>query len=366
MDSSDIKFSTQMISDRKKLILKAVVKEYTKNGEPVGSAAIVRNYIPDVSSATVRNELAALEAGGMIFQPHTSAGRIPTAEGYRFFIDNLMEKQRPEVFEMIEIQNAMQQPLSKFDNIVRGVSAVLARLTGYAAAVINPKISRYRIKNIRLVRLDGFNLVLIVFAENDIVKHSHIKLEFPVEEQLVNLISTALNREFANIRMEEIDEEGFLKIMYMFRDSPELVGKILRLIIKAVEDSADIGVSVAGTEHIFDFSDFSDLSSAKEFYRLLSSGSELRKIIVPHINPGINIILGEETEDKRLRGMSITACRYLPDNSGILAVIGPRRCDYEKIYTIMDYTVKHLVRIVGKDSGKQMIIRRNGIMITKL
>lgn len=366
MDSTDVKFNPTLLSDRKRLILKAVVREYTATAEPVGSAAIVKGYLPDVSSATVRNELAALEKLGMIYQPHISAGRIPTADGYRFFVDFLAEKHRLEAAEMIEIQNAMQQPLSRFDSILRDVSGVLAELTKSASVVLSPRISRAKIKSIRLVRLDGFNLVLIVFAEGDIVRHSHIKLEFPAEETLVGAISTALNREFTNIRMEEISEEGFLRIMSAFRDSPELVGKILKLIIKAARESADIGVTVSGTEHIFDFPNFPDVGSAKDFYRLLSDGAELRKIISPNLKSGVSVILDSESCDSRLAGLSVFACKYLSDSSGILAVISPDCCNYEKILAVMDYTARHLSRLVGKDSGKQMIIRRGGVMTTIL
>lgn len=366
MDSTDIKFNPAMLSDRKKLILKAVVREYTATALPVGSAAIVKNYLPDVSSATVRNELASLEGLGLICQPHTSAGRIPTADGYRLFIDFLAEKRRLEAAEMIEIQNAMQQPITRFDSILRDVSTVLSELTGSASVALSPRISRCRIKSIRLVRLDSFNLVLIVFAEGDIVKHSHIKLEFPADEALVGAISTALSREFTNIRMEEISEEGFIRIMSAFRDSPELVGKILKLIIRAARDSADIGVTVSGTEHIFDFPNFSNIAGAKEFYRLLSDGAALRSIIAPHLKSGVSVILDSESGDGRLSGLSVFACRYLADNSGILAVISPMRCDYEKILAVMDYTARHLSRLVGRDSGKQMIIRRGGVMTTIL
>ena len=358
VDYADVKFNKNSLSERKLLILNAVVRDYIRSNQPVGSASIVRAYLPSVSSATVRNELAALEDLGLIFQPHTSAGRIPTTAGYRLFIDTMMKRKRLEPSEMIEIQNALQQPPYRMESILRDITEVLSSITSTAALALRPRLSRAVIKAIRLLRLDSFNLVLIVFAEGDIVKHSHIKLEIPIGEELSGRLSTALNREFSGVRMEEISEDSFIKIMTAFPSSPELVGKVLRLIIRAVEESAEVGVTVSGAEHIFDFESFSNPSEAKEFYRLLSCGEEIGKILARVEGDGVSVILGGETEDKRLSRLAIFTSRYAPDKTCVLAAIAPEKCDYEKISAVLEYASRHMMRLYGRGGAGKLIIRR--------
>lgn len=360
MDYADVKFNPESLSERKLLILKAVVRDFIRSDQPVGSVSIVKNYLPEVSSATVRNELAALEGMGLIFQPHTSAGRIPTTAGYRIFINSLMEKKRLEAAEMIEIQNAMQQPAFRMGNILRDVTEVLSRITSTASLALSPRLSRAVIKAVRLLRLDSFNLVLIVFAEGDIVKHSHIKLEIPIGEELSARLSTALSREFSGVRMEDISEDSFIKIMSAFSSSPELVGKVLRLIIRAVEESAEVGVTLSGAEYIFDFKSLSGTDEAKQLYRMLSSGEEIGKIASKAKKDGVSVILGDETGDKRLSSLAVFIGRYAPDDTSILAAVAPENCDYEKICAALEYTCRHMMRLNRPGGGNKLILRRRG------
>ncbi len=351
------------LTDRKKLILKAVVMDFIRTAEPVGSMAVVRGYMPSVSSATVRNELADLESRGFLCQPHTSAGRVPTVMGYRLYVDELMEKRRLEASEMIEIQNAMQKSVLKFEHMIRDVADVLSDLTGGLTVVTTPRLSRNKIKAVKLVRLDSFNLVLIVFAEGDVVKHSHIKLDFPADEQSVNRISVAINREFSNLRMEELDEQSFLRVMYTFPSAIELVSRVLKLIIKAVEESAEIGITVSGTSNMFDFPGAENPAKAKELYEFVCDSRNFKQIAPSIAKEGVSVLIGCETGVSQLENHSITASRYLRDENGIIAVITPLRTDYEKCVSVMEYVNRHMRRVVGHPNEKQLMIRKNGIFL---
>lgn len=352
------------LTDRKRLILKAVVHNFAVSSEPVGSAAIVNDYLPEVSSATVRNELAALEKLGLLFQPHTSAGRIPTNAGYRLFVDELMEKRRPDVSDMIEIQNAMQSSPDRVAGMLRDVAEVLSKVTGCMTVVTTPQMSRRKIRSVKLVRLDSFNLVLIVFAEGDAVKHSHIKLDYPVDRDLAERVSTAVNREFSGLKMEEIDERSFLRLMYEFPESPDFLGRILKLIIRAVEESAEIDTALFGTARLFDLSEYKDVTKAKQLFEFFNDGEAFGKIVTPKIEKdGITVLIGEETGCNELSDCSVSALRYLPDVSGIIAVIGSVRADYEKVASLLEYINRHLKRVLGSGNTNQLMIRRNGIFL---
>ena len=347
------------LTDRKRLILKAVVQEYALNSEPVGSAFIVSNYLPDVSSATVRNELATLEKMGLLMQPHTSAGRVPTVAGYRFFVDELMQRKRLEAQDMIEIQNAMQASGNRMGNMLRDVAEVISNLSGCMTAVTTPQLSRMKIKTIRLVRLDSFNLVLIVFAENDTVKHNHIKLDYPVDKEFVDRVSTGLNREFSGLRMEEIDEQNLLRVMYSFPENLDFLGRVLRLIVRAVEESSDIETTFFGTAKLFDFPEYKDVTRAKELFEFFNSGDGFGKLISPKAEKmGISVLIGDEIGCRELSGCSVAMLRYHPDVNGVIAVIGSVRTDYEKMVALLEYVNRHLKRLFGSKSGNQLMIRK--------
>ncbi len=355
------------LTDRKRLILKAVVNDFTKTAEPVGSSAIVSRYLSDVSSATVRNELASLEKLGLLYQPHTSAGRVPTILGYRTFVDEIMEKKRPDISDMIELQNAMQTGDTSLAGMIRDVAEVISKLTGCVTAVTTPQMSRRKIRTIRLVRLDGFNLVLIVFAEGDMVKHNHIKLDYAVDGHIVDRLSTVVNRELSNLKMEEIDGRSFMRIMYAFSEYPDFVGRVLKLIIRAVQESAVIETSIFGASKLFDYPEYSEASKAKELFEFLNSSDRLSRYLAPLVNKNdITVIIGDESGCRELEGCSVTALRYLPDVSGMLAVIGPVRVDYAKTVSLMEYVNRRLKRILGGDSANQLAVRGNGIFLSPL
>lgn len=352
------------LTDRKRLILKAVVQDYASSCEPVGSASIVNNYLPDVSSATVRNELAALEKLGLLLQPHTSAGRIPTVAGYRYFVNELMEKKRLEARDMIEIQNAMQSAGNRMGNMLRDVAEVISHLSGCMTAVTTPQLSRMKIKTIRLVRLDSFNLVLIVFAENDTVKHNHIKLDYPVNKEFTDRVSTVLNREFSGLRMEEIDEQNLLRVMYSFPENPDFTGRVLKLIVRAVEDSADVETTFFGTAKLFDFPEYKEVSRAKELFEFFNSGDAFGKVVSPMIEKnGITVMIGDEINCRELSGCSIAALRYHPEMNGIIAIIGSVRADYEKMVALLEYVNRHLKRVFGTEGGNKLMIRKGGLFL---
>lgn len=353
-------------AERKKQILRAVVEEYIHTAEPVGSAAIVRQYLTGVSSATIRNDMAELERTDYLFQPHTSAGRVPTQKGYRAYLDWLMERQRPKAEDMIELQNAILQGMPHWEKTIRGVTETLAHLTGYAALSASPRLSKSKIKQIRLIRLDGMNLVLIVFADHDVVKHHHIRLEFPIDAALAEQVSHMLNREFANMRMEYIDEQSFVRMMCLFDANPELIAKVLRLIIKAIEEMTDVTVYLYGVSNLFTCPEFCDIERAKELYDFLDDTSQVQRLFMAAgEHGGTQIMIGSEIGIPELEDCSLVLARYLPERtvSGMIGLIGPSRMDYSRVTGLMDYLIKHLDRMICKTvnaDDNQLILRDGG------
>lgn len=353
-------------ADRKKQILRAVVEEYIRTAEPVGSAAIVKQYLTEVSSATIRNDMAELERADYLFQPHTSAGRIPTQSGYRAYLDWLMERKRPEAEDMIALQNAILRGMPHWDRTIREVTETLAQLTGYAALSASPRLSKSKIKQIQLIRLDGLNLVLIVFADHDVVKHHHIRLEFPIDQALAEQVSHMLNREFSNMRMEHIDEQSFIRMMCLFDANPELIAKVLRLIVKAIEEMTDVTIYLYGVSNLFTCPEFCDIERAKNLYDFLDDPSKVQRLFsAAGEQAGTQMIIGAEIGIEEMSDCSLVLARYLPERtvSGMIGLIGPSRMDYSRAAGLMDYLIKHLDRMICKTvkaDDNQLILRSGG------
>ncbi len=361
--------SKMELGDRKKQILKAVVDDYIKTAEPVGSASIMKKYMQGISSATIRNEMADLEKMGYVYQPHTSAGRVPSQEGYRIYINQLMERYRLSAEEMIQIQNAMRNAPHGFERLVCELGDVLASLTSYISVVMTPRLGRCSIKHIELVRLDGYNLVLIVFASNEMVKHHHIKLEFPVDTELTGRVSHLLNREFANMRIDQIDEQGFVRMMVVFHENIEFIAKVLKLIIQALDEMTESEVYLYGISNLFHFPEYQDVNRAQEMLHYLDDKDDIRGLLTSMEEAeGVCVLVGKENGLAPLQDCSIVASRYLPQRavSGVIGVIGPMRMDYARVISVLEYLLRHLDRAVPQSAfaaENQMIVSRRGMFL---
>ncbi len=357
------------LGDRKKQILKAVVDDYIKTAEPIGSASIMKKYMQELSSATIRNEMSDLEKMGYVYQPHTSAGRVPSQEGYRFYVDQLMERYRLSAEEMIQIQNAMRNAPHGFERLVCALGDVLASLTHYISVVMTPRLGRCSIKHIELVRLDGYNLVLIVFASNEMVKHHHIKLEFSVESELVERVSHLLNREFTNMRIDQIDEQSFIRMMVVFHETIEFIAKVLKLIIQALDEMTESEIYLYGASNLFHFPEYQDVNRAQEMLHYLDDKEAIKGMLTSmEETEGICVLVGGESGLVPLKDCSVVVSRYLPRRSvtGVIGVIGPMRMDYARVIAVMEYLLRHLERVIPQSAfaaENQMIVSRRGMFL---
>lgn len=355
------------LTQRKKQILQAVVQDYIRTAEPVGSANIIRRYLPEVSSATVRNDMASLEQAGLLFQPHTSAGRVPTESAYRRYVDELMVPYRLAAEERIFLQNILRNGASRVDSLVTELTEGLARFSGYTVLAMMPRMSKCRIKRMELVRLDNHNLVFILFADGDLVKHSHIKLDLPVGQELCERVSRMLNREFANLRVEELDQQRFVRLLVQFMDNPELMATLLRLVVQALADMTDVEVRLFGASNLFDYPEYGDVYRAKRMLDVLQDKETMRELL-PRLITGEEAcaVIGSEIGEELLQDCSLIVAPYLPQRvqAGLLAMVGPMRMEYGRSMAALDYVVKHLARLFSTDAYAEdhQLIVRNSIL----
>jgi len=320
--------------DRKAIILKAIIKNYMETGEPVGSRTISKLPELNLSSATIRNEMSDLEEMGYILQPHTSAGRIPSDKGYRFYVDEML---REKEIETEEFKDLMFKKVDRLETVLKQLAKVIARDTNYAAMISGPTIHSNKVKFLQLSKIDKVKLLLVTVAEGNIINNKIIDIESEISEaELLNLnllINTSLN----GLTVEEIN----LSIMNKLRTDAgvygDIVDKVLREVAAVFESATDnLEIYTSGTTNIFKYPEISDREKASQLVNAFEEKDKL-KAILAEVNEddkdGIRVYIGNEVPISDMRDLSVVTANYEIGEGlrGTIGIVGPKRMDYEKV-----------------------------------
>ena len=331
---------------RKEKILSAVVESYIRSGEPIGSKALQTETDLGVSSATIRNELKALDDEGYLRQPHTSAGRVPTKLGYRYYIDNLMKPViLPErLRENIEhgIRSGTQAP----ESILSRTAGVLSQLSLSAAAATTPSSDEARVHRIRFVSTGRHTSMAVLVTSNGMVKSRLFRCEFVLTPQLLSMFDKAVNEQFTGVKLRDIDQ-GFLQSAASGMGELTLfIPDVLVAIYDAVQSALDINVTVAGQTNLL-FSDAYDFNTARNTIRFLNDTKAISGLL--NNSRTHMIYLGEESKIPELRDSAVVTARYEinGENAGAVAVIAPLRIDYRTIMSEVIFAAGCVSRAIG-------------------
>ena len=320
--------------DRKAIILKAIIKNYMETGEPVGSRTISKLPELNLSSATIRNEMSDLEEMGYILQPHTSAGRIPSDKGYRFYVDEIL---REKEIETEEFKDLMFKKVDRLETVLKQLAKVIARDTNYAAMISGPTIHSNKVKFLQLSKIDKVKLLLVTVAEGNIINNKIIDIESEISEaELLNLnllINTSLN----GLTVEEIN----LSIMNKLRTDAgvygDIVDKVLREVAAVFESATDnLEIYTSGTTNIFKYPEISDREKASQLVNAFEEKDKLKEILA-EVNEddkdGIRVYIGNEVPVSDMRDLSVVTANYEIGEGlrGTIGIVGPKRMDYEKV-----------------------------------
>ena len=332
------------IEDRKIKILQAIINDYIRTGDPVGSRTIAKNYNLGIGSATIRNEMADLEDMGYLEQPHASAGRIPSSKGYRLYVDKLMDNQGITVEEDLKIkQYIIDSAMLEVDKIVRQTSALLSELTKLTCVIESPSVKRSFVKSIQLIKVDEYNLVSVFLTDTGLIKNHMLKLNCGVPKiETLMRINQVINNRLVNLSIEEINLEVINNLKRDLGEYEEIFNAILPVLYDTlnVKDSSE--VFMEGTTNIFNYSEYNDIDKAKEILSLFNDKESLMDLFNPQEN--ITISIGDENYRKQAKGCSIISAEYsFRDRPiGKIGLIGPRRINYSKVITIMAEVIKEL------------------------
>ena len=325
------------LDDRKITILKAIIKTYLETGEPVGSRTISKYSDLKLSSATIRNEMSDLEEMGFIIQPHTSAGRIPSDRGYRFYVDQIMQEKDNEVTEMKEL---MIQRVGRVELMLKKMAQVLAANTNYAAMISGPQYHQNKLKFIQLSRVDVHKLLVVTVVEGNIVKNTIVSIQDPVsDEELLNL-NIMLNSSLNGLTIEEINLGVISKLKEQAGPHSQVVDLVLNEVADAIKaDEEDLQIYTSGATNIFKYPELSDGEKASSLLSTLER-KELLQDLIMDVNSsenenetGIQVYIGDEMPVQSMKDCSVVTANYELGEGlrGTIGIIGPKRMDYEKV-----------------------------------
>ncbi len=343
-----------ILTDRKKKILKAIIKTYLETGEPVGSRTISKYSDLKLSSATIRNEMSDLEDMGYIVQPHTSAGRIPSDKGYRFYVDQIeLEKDN----EVTEFKEMMVQKVDKLELVLRRMAQVLASNTNYAAMISGPSYHKTKLKFIQLSKMEERKLLVVVVVEGNIIKNTMIDISDTLtDEELLNL-NILLNSSLNGLTIEEINLDVISKLKVDAGVHREVVELVLNEVAEAIRAGGeDLQIYTSGATNIFKYPELSEGGKASQLIGTLEHQEVLQEFVT-EVNAhadrdsGIQVYIGDETPVQSMKDCSVVTANYDLGGGlrGTIGIIGPKRMDYEKVLRTMQNLMNQLDGAFKKD-----------------
>ena len=321
------------LDERKVKILNAIIKNYLETGEPVGSRTISKYTDLNLSSATIRNEMSDLEDLGYIVQPHTSAGRIPSDKGYRFYVNNLIASKNKEVSDMKEW---MLEREEKMETLLKNVAKVLATNTQYATLVSAPSVVSNKLKFVQLSAVDEHQVLSVVVMDGNIVKNKIINIDKPLDNETMLKLNMLLNTNLNGLTVDQINLALIARLKEQTGIHDEIVSQVLDTVADTITEDEDLQVYTSGATNIFKYPELSDSKKASELLDTFEEKQSLIELLTDKTTDeetGIQVYIGDESPISTMKDCSIVTATYeLGDGvKGTIGIVGPKRMDYENV-----------------------------------
>ena len=327
----------EQLGERKVKILDAIIRNYLATGEPVGSRTISKYTDLNLSSATIRNEMSDLEELGYIVQPHTSAGRIPSDKGYRFYVDHLMEEKDREVKEM---KDFVIEKTEKMDQVLKQVAKMLANNTNYATLVSAPTYSTNKIKFIQLSNVDDSHILAVIVLNSNIVKNQMIEVGEQLDNETILKLNILLNTALNGLSLQEINLGTIAKLKEQAGIHSTIVGDVLDALAQTLSENEDLQIYTSGATNILKYPELSDAENSTSLLSTFEEKDELLNLVTESLSDdqnengnGIQVYIGNEAPVQTMKDCSIVTATYdLGEGvKGTIGIVGPKRMDYENV-----------------------------------
>ena len=344
----------EVLDERKRKILKAIIKTYMETGEPVGSRTISKYPDLNVSSATIRNEMSDLTDMGYIVQPHTSAGRIPSDKGYRLYVDELTREKEAEI---AEIRDLMIEKSDKMDKVLKQVAKVLATNTNYAAMVAVPQYKGSTLKFIQLSRVNERQLIAVVVCEGNVIRNQIIDIEEEMDDQTILKLNLLLNTNLNGVPIQDINLGMIARLKEQAGVHGSVVGTVLDAVADTIQvDEDDMQIYTSGATNIFKYPELADTSKASELISAFEEKQDLVDLVKERMsdteNTGIQVYIGDEMPVQTMKDCSVVTATYELGKGmhGTIGIIGPKRMDYANVVDSLKALKVQLDELIKKES----------------
>ena len=337
----------EQLTDRKKRILKAIIRTYMETGEPVGSRTISKDKDLNVSSATIRNEMSDLTEMGYIVQPHTSAGRIPSDKGYRLYVDELMREKEDEIEEL---RNLMIEKTDKMDKVLKKVARVLASNTNYATMISVPQYSGSKLKFIQLSRVNELQLVAVVVCEGNVIRNQIIDLDEEMDDETILKLNLLLNTNLNGLPIQDINLGMIARLKEQAGIHSGLVARVLDAVAATIHvDEDDMEIYTSGATNFFKATGL--ISTFEEKQQLV----DLVKERMADDSTGVQVYIGDELPISTMKDCSVVTATYELGEGmhGTIGIVGPKRMDYENVVNSLKTLKVELDQVFTKNKSNE-------------
>ena len=342
------------LTERKLKILQAIIADFVRTAEPVGSRTISRNYELGISPATIRNEMSDLEEMGYLTHPHTSSGRVPSEKAYRLYVNEMMGKKELSEEEKAMIARQLYDNVTELDNLIERAAHVLSQITNLTAFALSPGKELDKLRYVNLIPVDERTVVLMIVAESGKVSNTTVRLDKPVNDETLRILAKNMTYNYSG---KTLSEALKIDIIKTFREDAEAMAMFRNNIVpgflRTLEEMLNVNLYMDGLTNIFSIPEYSDIEKARSFFEVLDRKEEIRRRLIDR-DDGMIITIGGENEDADLSDCSVVTATYHVDGRlvGKLGVIGPTRMKYDEVTSVVEFLTDNISKafmITGGD-----------------
>ncbi|MDH7478633.1 MAG: heat-inducible transcriptional repressor HrcA [Syntrophomonadaceae bacterium] len=342
------------MDERKQKVLEAIIRDYVATAEPVGSRTIARKYSLGVSPATIRNEMADLEEMGFIEQPHTSAGRIPSQRGYRYYVDCLMEKYNLHEEERAQISSSFARQIREIDSILHESGRLLSKLTNYTSIVTGPKSVQSSIQRIEFITLRPGKVLLVMLTDAGVAVNKLLDVPEAVSLQDLQLLSRSFNARLKEIMLCGIKRTLLQELRRELMQQRQLLMVVLEILDQYLQHGAEEKVYLGGILNILSQPEFRNVEKIRRLLSVLEEDDKIRDLLGEDTERGIIIRIGDENKREEFQDCSIITATYeIEGQVGRLGLLGPTRMEYSKTVTLLDFVTRALSEAMKDYFGRK-------------
>ncbi len=337
------------------MILSAIVEDYVQSAEPVGSRALSKQMRIPLSPATIRNEMSDLEELGLLDQPHTSSGRVPSQKGYRFYVDNLLQTAALDQKTVVALRDVYAQRIVEVERMIQQTSQILSELTQYTSLVQVPTLREGKIKHVELIPIGNGAAVAILVTDTGHVENRHVKLDEQISaDELVAMVNL-LNSRLKDVPVSRVKSHLYREIAREMSVALEHYEDAISVLDELLKDNGktDDKVFVGGTTNMLTQPEFRDVEKARPVLEFLEHGIQLQKVLPRFETGGIHVRIGVENDFPLLHDCTVISATYSIGQTpiGSIGLLGPTRMDYARVMRIVEYVAKSLSRAITEAKG---------------